>query len=211
MTRALVFDYDGLIVDSETPEFLCWQAAFAEQGQRLDLQDWIHVVGGAAIVDMSVELERRTGRRLDWAPIHARRLELHQRLFEGQDLLPGVRALFEQGAAQGWAIGVASNSSVGWVQRGLDRFGLRRYVGALRGRDTAARPKPHPDPYAEVLAELGADPAFSFGFEDSAPGVASAKAAGLTVVAVPNALTRHQDLSQAHHVLASLEQFALPE
>lgn len=209
--KALVFDYDGLIVDSETPEFLCWQATFEEHGQRLVLDDWIHVIGGAVTVDMRAELERRLGRPLDWEPVNQRRLALHARLFGDQDLLPGVRGLIEKAASQGWSIGVASNSSFGWVERGLDRFGLRPYVGAIRSRDTAKRPKPHPDPYAEVLAELGAKPELSFGFEDSAPGVASAKAAGLTVVAVPNSLTRHQDLSAAHRILDSLEQFELPE
>jgi beta-phosphoglucomutase-like phosphatase (HAD superfamily) len=84
------------------------------------------------------------------------------------------------------------------------------HVLALRGRDTASQPKPHPAPYLEVLEELGAQAPLSFGFEDSATGVAAAKAAGLTVVAVPNWLTKHHDLRAAHHVLESLAHFKLP-
>jgi HAD superfamily hydrolase (TIGR01509 family) len=209
--RALVFDYDGLIVDSETPEYECWKKVFEDHGQSLPLTDWVHVVGGAVMVDMRLELERRLGHGLDWARVDAGRIEHYHSIFSRQPLLPGVQALFDQGRRQGWRIGVASNSTLGWVKPGLVRFGLWPYVGAIRARDTAARPKPHPDPYREVLAELGARAGLSFAFEDSATGLAAAKAAGLTAVCVPNALTKHHDLSQADRLLDSLEQFILPD
>ena len=208
--RALVFDYDGLIVDSELPEYLCWQRVFEAHGQALSLQDWLPIVGGAVIVDLRKELEGRLGRPLDWARLDPERAAHYRSIFDRQPVLPGVRELFQAGRDAGWAIGVASNSTLDWVGPGLERFGLRGYVGSLRARDTARRPKPHPDPYLEVLAELGADPAQSYAFEDSATGVAAARAAGLTVVAVPNTLTRHQDLGAAHMKLDSLEQFRLP-
>lgn len=210
--RALVFDYDGLIVDSETPEFLCWRKVFADHGLALEERDWIHAIGGPSYLDMRAELERRLGRPVEgWERVNAARMEHYQALFGAQALLPGVRALFDEGRRLGWRIGVASNSTSDWVGRGLRRFGLDGHVQALRARDTASRPKPDPAPYLEVLAELGARPEPSFAFEDSAPGVAAARAAGLTVVAVPNALTRHHDLRAAHHLLESLEHFSLPE
>jgi beta-phosphoglucomutase-like phosphatase (HAD superfamily) len=210
--RALVFDYDGLIVDSETPEYECWKKVFADHGERLAIEDWVHVVGGAHHFDMKAELERRLGRPVQgWDRVDAARVEHYRGIFEGQGLLPGVQALFDEGRRLGWRIGVASNSTSDWVGRGLKRFRLDGHVQALRARDTAARPKPDPAPYLEVLAELGARAEPSFGFEDSAPGVAAARAAGLTVVAVPNALTRHHDLRAAHHLLESLEHFILPE
>ena len=211
VTRALVFDYDGLIVDSETPEYECWKKVFSDHGQDLAVKDWVHVVGGAVIVDMRLELERRLGRRVAWEAVDKARIEHYHSIFSRQPLLPGVQGLFDEGRRRGWRIGVASNSSMGWVRPGLERFGLWPYVGAIRSRDTAARPKPHPEPYLEVLAELGADAAPSFAFEDSATGIAAAKAAGLTAVCVPNALTRHHDLSQADRLLESLEHFILPD
>lgn len=209
--NALIFDFDGLIVDSELPEFLCWQRVYRAHGQRLEIEDWSHVIGGADVIDMEAELDKLVGRSLDWAKLDAERLEHHHELMSQQELLPGVQALFEQGAREGWRIGVASNSSVDWVSRGLKRYGLAPLVGALRGRDTASRPKPHPAPYLEVLEDLGAKAAGSFGFEDSATGVRAAKAAGLHVVAVPNPLTRTHDLSEAHQILQSLERFELPQ
>jgi HAD superfamily hydrolase (TIGR01509 family) len=209
--RALVFDYDGLIVDSETPEYECWKKVFEDHGQRLPVSDWVHVVGGAVIVDMRQELEGRLGRPVDWAVVDAARIAHYHSIFSRQGLLPGVQALFDEGRRKGWRIGVASNSSLGWVKPGLERFGLLGHVGAIRARDTAARPKPHPDPYLEVLAELGAVPSLSYAFEDSATGIAAAKAAGMTAVCVPNALTVHHDLSAADLRLDSLERFTLPD
>lgn len=211
MKRALIFDYDGTLIDTESIEFECWQRVYAEQDQALELKDWLHVIGGAVQVDMRAELERRLGRSLDWAPINERRLTHYYGLFEGLDLLPGVRRLFKEATERGWAIGMASNSSRAWVERGLSRFGLLDKVGSLRCRDTASRPKPDPAPFAEAVADLGAEPAVSIAFEDSATGVASARAAGLTVYAVPNLLTRHHNLSAAHQVLASLDDFQFPE
>lgn len=162
-------------------------------------------------MDMRVELETRVGQTLDWQKLELGRLEHHHALMSTQALLPGVQALFELGASEGWRIGVASNSSVDWVSRGLKRYGLAPLVGAVRGRDTASQPKPHPAPYLEVLAELGALAQGSYAFEDSATGVASASAAGLRVIAVPNELTRTHDLSAAHQILESLERFQLPK
>jgi beta-phosphoglucomutase-like phosphatase (HAD superfamily) len=91
--RALVFDFDGLIVDSETPEYLCWKQVFEDHGQSLPVEDWVHVVGGAVIVDMRLELERRLGRQVDWAPVNERRIAHYSSIFDQQSLLPGVQEL----------------------------------------------------------------------------------------------------------------------
>ena len=93
----------------------------------------------------------------------------------------------------------------------LERLGSRRHFAVVRTVDTVARPKPQPDVYLAALAELGiSTPAGSFAFEDSEPGVRAAKAAGLYVAAVPNELTRHQDLAMADEILGSLTEFVLP-
>ena len=105
---------------------------------------------------------------------------------------------------------MASNSDAAWVTRGLERVGLRERFGAVRTRDDVSRPKPAPDVYFAALAAMGAAPADSVAIEDSQPGVAAAKAAGLYVVAVPNELTRLQDLSLADEIIPTLEGYRLP-
>ncbi len=156
--RALVFDYDGLIVDTEWPEYVAWQKVFEGLGLTLAMEDWMHVVGGPDQLDLRKELEGRLGRPLDWASIDAGRLDHHRILMAEQEILPGVRELMIHASAQGWAIGVASSSSQQWVYGNLRRLGLDSWVETLRTRDNVPRLKPHPDPYLLACEDLGADP-----------------------------------------------------
>jgi HAD superfamily hydrolase (TIGR01509 family) len=210
MKRALVFDFDGLILDTEWPEYVAWQRVFEGLGLTLAMEDWMHVVGGPDQVDFKLKLEERLGRKPDWESLDATRLDHHRSLMAEQEILPGVRELMIEASAQGWAIGVASSSSRAWVSGNLRRLGLDSWIEAVRTRDNVPRLKPHPDPYLLACEDLGADPRRSYAFEDSATGVAAARAAGLTVIAVPNRITKHHDLGGAHQVLKSLELFKLP-
>jgi HAD superfamily hydrolase (TIGR01509 family) len=209
--KALVFDYDGLIIDTESPEFESWQKVYADHGQTLEVESWVHVIGGAAPMDPGKELEKLLGRELHWQSIQDGRVRHHQQLIQAKGALPGVEALMKLARQEGWKVGVASSSSSTWVEGGLLRLGLTPYVQTVRTRDRVTHLKPHPEPYLSALADLGAEASQSFAFEDSRTGVTSAKAAGLTVVAVPNSLTRLHDLSQADMVLDSLEAFLLPK
>jgi HAD superfamily hydrolase (TIGR01509 family) len=208
--KALIFDYDGLVVDSEYPEYLSWKEVYARHGVELTEQVWTSAVGSVNAFDPKSTLEKATGLAFDWVEIN---LERRRKLTEHQmqqPVLPGVRELMERGRAAGWRIGVASNSTAIWVEEGLQRLGLRHYVEAVRTRDDVTSPKPHPEVYLQVLADLGALAGESLAFEDSQPGVTAAKAAGLTVIAVPSALTRHQDLSLADSRVTSLAEYELP-
>lgn len=130
--RALIFDFDGLIIDSEMPEYLCWKRIFEEQGELLTAEEWVSCVGGAGTVDFAAILDRRLGRSLDWESIHPRRISHHQELMQGQEMLPGVESLMRRGRERGWRVGVASNSSFGWVDSGIKRLGLGAYVESIR-------------------------------------------------------------------------------
>ena len=211
-TRALILDFDGLMLDTETAVFAAWQELYEEAGQHLAMSDWLNAVGYVNGFDPRAHLEKLTGRGFHW-PDHDSRLSRRiVELVQTVPPLPGVPALLENGARLGYRLGVASNSDADWVLSGLERLGLRRWVGIVRTRETVTRHKPEPDVYLAALADLGValPPAGSLAFEDSEPGVRAAKAAGLYVVAVPNDLTRHQDLSLADEVRDTLDGYELP-
>lgn len=215
--RALIFDFDGLLVDTENPVFDAWREIYRAHGAELTLTEWLRAVGYVHGFDPRRRLEELTGWRsdLDWVEIEAELDRLVDARMIVQGPLPGVMDLLRAGAAAGWRLGVASNSTPDWVLPGLERLGIRGYFGTVRTRVGVARPKPAPDVYLAAVHDLlgpDADPAAgSIAFEDSQPGVEAAAAAGLRVVAVPSALTRHQDLSRAHEVVASLEGYVLPD
>ena len=209
--HALILDFDGLILDTELPGYQAWNEFYGKEGVRLEVSDWLNAVGYVDGFDPRAHLEQLTSRRYDWSVLDAQIANRARELIARAAPLPGVVSLLERGLAAGYRLGVASNSSSDWVLPGLERLGLRKHFGVVRTVDTVARPKPQPDVYLAVLADLGiSTPEGSFAFEDSQPGVRAAKAAGLYVVAVPNELTRHQDLSLADEVLPSLAGFGLP-
>ena len=208
--RAVILDFDGLIVDTEMSEFRAWQEIYEGEGAHLKLEEWLNAVGYVNGFDPRAHLEKLTGRELDWQTLDARR---RQRVHEMNGVLaplPGVLALVEQATRLGYRLGVASNSTADWVLPGLERLGLKASLATVRTVEMVARPKPAPDVYLAVLADLGASATESIAFEDSEPGVRSAKAAGLYVVAVPNALTRHQSLALADETRHTLENYRLP-
>lgn len=208
--RALILDFDGLIVDTEMSEYRAWKEIYEKEEAHLGVDDWLSAVGYVNGFDPRSHLEKLTGREFDWQMIDAHRRRRIQELNASLETLPGVRELIDQGTKLGYRLGLASNSTADWVGPGLDRLGLGKFFTAVRTVDTIARPKPAPDVYLGVLADLGADVFGGYAFEDSEPGVRAAKAAGLYVVAVPNTLTRHQDLSSADEIRDTLEGYRLP-
>jgi putative hydrolase of the HAD superfamily len=106
-------------------------------------------------------------------------------------------------------VGIASSSPVHWVERNLDRLGLRDRFGCLACCGDALPAKPDPASYLHAVEVLGGDPRWSVAVEDSAHGVRAAVGAGLYTVAVPHELTAHLDLSAADVLLGSLDQLSL--
>ena len=203
--EALIFDFDGLIVDTEGPVYQAWSELFEAHGQELRLDFWQSVIGRASNwFDPLLDLERRLGRDLDREALTAARRVRERELVAILPVLPGVREWRAEAIARGIRLGVASSSTRGWVTGHLDRLGLGGDWNAIRCREDVVRAKPDPDLYLAVVSALGVSPGSALAVEDSPNGVAAAKAAGLFCVAVPNPLTASLDLSQADLRLASL-------
>lgn len=206
LPAAVVLDFDGTIVDSEMPIYRKSAAALAEMGLVLDVPGWATVVGHGHD-DSYRAMCAAVGATFDRAEFEARYDRQVDDALASLPALAGVERLTAAIVAAGIPLGVASSSSQRWVEGHLVRLGLRDRFDVIASRDqVGGRTKPDPASYRWAVEQLGADPAASVAVEDSAPGIAAALGAGLTVVAVPSEITRHTDLSAAHRTVGSLEE-----
>ncbi len=208
--KALVFDFDGLIVDTEVPIFRAWQRIYREHGQDLPLEQWLTIIGTASgPFDPVIDLAEKTGAKLDEQELKALEVLYYQEATAMQQLLPGVIDYLVAARQLGLKTAVASSSTRTWVMDHLNRFGIGGRFDAIICREDVKRTKPDPDLYLTALQRLGVQPAEAIAFEDSSNGIHAAKAAGLFCVVVPNPLTVDLDLSEADLRLLTLEAMPL--
>jgi HAD superfamily hydrolase (TIGR01509 family) len=202
--RGLLFDFDGLIVDTETPSRASWQELYREHGQELPLDRWATLVGTVGGWDPFETLEELVG-PVDRVALRERRLARELELGEIEELRPGVLDYLHEAERRGLATAIVSSSSDWWIDRHLGRLERAEHFDAIvAANGDEERAKPRPTLYLEALdrLELGADEAVAF--EDSPNGVRAAKAAGLFCVAVPNGVTATLALDDADLVVPSL-------
>lgn len=204
MISAVVFDLDGLIVDTEQTSLQSWDEAYRRAGFELPLEQWRTTIGtwGAAF-DPVADLGERRGYPLTADEIGAQR-QREWDLASALPLMPGVLEHIDAASAWGMSIGVASSSSRRWVRGQLDRLGLIERFECICTRDDVLQTKPDPSLYFRALLSLGVDGSEALAYEDSSNGLLAAKAAGLRCVVVPGALTAGSDYSLADVVIDSL-------
>jgi HAD superfamily hydrolase (TIGR01509 family) len=210
--HAILFDFDGLILDTETPIFTAWQRTYEDHGCSLTVEEYALCLGSNHDVFNPYEdLERKAGRALPWEELRPRISECYSALIQEKDALPGVRECLAQARDLGLRIGLASSSTREWVTAHLTRLELLSYFDAFRTRDDVSRIKPQPDLFLAGLEALGADAGRTFVLEDSPNGILAAKRAGIFVVAVPNTLTRDLHLNDPDLRVNSLADTPLPD
>jgi HAD superfamily hydrolase (TIGR01509 family) len=211
LIRALIFDFDGLIVDTEEPIYRSWEEVYRANGVALPFELWVKTVGSSnQAFHPQHYLEEQLGRPLAQEVID-RRIERRVEMVLAQPLLPGVAGLLDAARLRGMKVGVASSSSREWVDGHLTRLGILDRFDCMRTRDDVEHVKPEPDLYLAVIDCLGIPAAETVAIEDSPNGITAAKLAGLRCVAVPNPITSELDLSQADLQLSSLADVTLPE
>ncbi len=208
--HALLFDFDGLILDTEFPIYEAWRDDYLAHGHELPLEVYAACVGSDFNrFDPKSHLESLVGRAIDWPERDFWRernaLERVTRL----PPLPGVVALLDAAAAMGMPCAVASSSPRSWVEGHLERLGLLDRFALTRCLDDVRSPKPEPDLFLAAAAGLGVAPGEALVLEDSRNGLLAATAAGCPCVVVPNRVTAHLDFTGAAAVLESLEAVSL--
>jgi len=208
---ALIFDFDGLILDTETPILEAWQAVYRAHGCTLAIDQWQHALGTANGFDPFRDLCERTGRELARDELVREVTERNSAHCERQPLLPGVVDVLDAAHGMGLRTAVASSSSVAWLERWLGKHAIRHRFEAVCGRDDVAQVKPAPDLFLLAAARLGVAPAACVVLEDSPNGMRAARRAGMRCVAVPNGLTGQLVLPDPDLVVSSLAERPLAD
>ncbi len=210
---ALIFDFDGLILDTESSGFHSAVEVFAAHGEVLQLATWQELIGTSNHPHWTEILATQLGRPVDRAAIEPRRTRRKLELLAPERVRPGVLELLDSARDSGLPVAVASSSPADWVTGHLERFELHeRFTRVATRTDVGEEPlrtKPAPDIYQIAIDALAARPSRVVALEDSPNGVAAAKAAGLRCVAVPGPVTVGMDFSAADLVVDSLVEVTL--
>lgn len=205
MIKALIFDFDGLILDTESAEFQAWQEVFASHGHNLRADLWADLVGRPrTYFDMYAYFRELNGPLTDLDTLRLERRARVAQLVLEQPILPGVQKYLSDAKAMGLKIGLASSSAGDYVRGHLRRLDLIGYFQVTKCFEDTELHKPDPEPYLAVLEAMGILPSEAMAFEDSPNGVAAARAAGIFCVAVPNPVTECLSLAHADRCLQSL-------
>jgi HAD superfamily hydrolase (TIGR01509 family) len=211
--KALIFDFDGTIIDTEMPDYLAWQEVYQYFGHQLPLEKWASIVGGssASNFDPYTYLETLVGNSIDHENLWIKKRQRVAGLIEKAPILPGIIDMLKAAKKLDMGLAIASSSSYSWVSGNLHRIGLFDYFDVICTSDDVVNTKPDPSLFLLAAKKLNVDPSEAIVFEDSPNGVLAANTAGIVVVAIPNPLTAKLDLSHADYQVSSLDKLPLKE
>jgi len=212
MVKAILFDFDGTLVDTESIDLRTWHEVFAAHGVAVPLDRFALRIGTLTGPDELDELDALLEAPCDRDAVTATRRRRELELLELEELRPGVREYLEEARELGLGVGIVSSSSRSWIDMNLERLGLVDAWSAVVCADgDTARCKPSPALYLEALDALGVAADEAIAVEDSPNGIAAARAAGIFCVGFPNDVTNALDLSEADVVLESLNDVPLAD
>jgi HAD superfamily hydrolase (TIGR01509 family) len=187
---AILFDFDGVIVETEAPGFEGWQKLYAEYGQTITLEEYAVVIGSAyGRFDPRKTLEERVGQKLDWDILDKRRRDFYHELISRKTSMPGVAELLADARAKKLRLAIVSSSPREWIERWLSHVKLQHCFDQITCIDDVKNAKPSPELYLCALARLGLTAREAMAIEDSPNGAKAAHLAGLFCVLVPNEVT----------------------
>jgi putative hydrolase of the HAD superfamily len=208
----LIFDFDGLIVDTETARYYAWKEVIESHGAELPLSVWHENIGlPSEAFDPLEYLKKRARTPVDLEAVRKRKNEVFWSRMEGESLRHGIKEYLEEGKRRGLKMAICSSSPRKWIEQNLPRWGIDGQFDAIVTGSDVEKIKPDPELYLKVLALLQLPAESCIAFEDSPKGVQSAKAAGIFCVAVPNSITLETDLAGADVKVHSLAELPLED
>jgi len=191
MIKAIIFDFDGTILETELPDYSSWNEIYVEHGAELPLSVWGQFIGTTAGgFDPYGYLEQVIGQTINSDEIRSRRRKRYEQLVLQEAVMPGIESLIREARMNGLKVGLATSSSRQWVEGHLTRLRLLEQFDCILTSDHVVRVKPDPELYIRALAALGVEGREAFAIEDSPNGSRAAKRAGMYCIVVPNTLTK---------------------
>jgi len=212
MIKGIIFDFDGLICDTETPELKAWYELFAEYNQKFPLNEYLATVG-AKYNDLTPlqMLKDMVDYPINAETIRKDFLDLKKKLMDQEPLRPGVLDYLKSAKKSRLKIGLASSAPRDWVVHHIERLSIDNFFDCIRTSEHVKNPKPDPEVYACTLNCMGLLPHEVIALEDSPNGVEAAKQAGLHVAAVPNSVTKVFNFEKADLLIDSLTDISLED
>ncbi len=210
--KGFIFDFDGLILDTESPQFLIFRDEFAKYGVAFTYQDWWKVIGtGFAEYNPFEHLASLAGDHHNSEYFHQLiDRQIAEKLDQAQPF-PGVVPFIQAARRLKIPMAVASSSERSWVRGQLKRLGLLGSFSSVITADDVSQVKPDPELYLVAARSLKLHPAECIAFEDSLNGIKSAKAAGIYCIAIPNEITLEMPLQMADQIVRSFSDLRIQD
>lgn len=209
--KAVLFDFDGIFIDTEMARYLSWKNIFDSYGIELPIEEWKKNLGRAEyIFDPYLFLEEN-GKNIDREEIKRKHREDEINIAYNLPLFPGIIDRIEEAKSLGILVGVVSSSSHRWVDDHLCKRELIEKIDIVICREDSEKHKPNPEPYITALNRLNINSKNAIAIEDSPVGVTAAKSAGLFCIAVPCEMTKDFDFSNADLRVSSLQEIKIKD
>ena len=206
MIKGIIFDFDGLIVDTETAWYEAYrETLFANHAVDLDISNYSQRIGTGSDV-LFQYFHEIVGTPVDFDQIENAAYEKFLIHMKEPVLREGVREYLKEAKQNNLVIGLASSSSRDWVKGYLEQLGILDYFDVIITGDDVSRVKPDPELYLKTLKEYSLLPSETIVFEDSFNGLTAAKQAGIRCVIVPNNVTRNSVFEQHDYRLNSMSE-----
>lgn len=205
LPKGIIFDFDGVLVDTEWAIYQSWVHLYAREGQEISIATYAPCLGaGYSHWDPAAHLEKLTGKKYDWEKETPARQAMLEADLERSGLMDGALELLDWCAEQGIGLTVASSSSRRWVQGWLEKLGIYDRFAGVFTRTDGYPVKPSPALFEAAQQCLGLEKADCLILEDSENGTIAAQNAAIPCVAIPNRMTESSDFSRASYRCASL-------
>ncbi len=207
--KAVIFDMDGVLINTEPLHYRMWKETFQRRGLEIDYEGYKDCIGATHDFLMNLILKNYGRDFRGDKTIREEAMNIKKQLIarEGFPKMPGVQGMLESLYEAGYLLAIASSSPVSFIELAMDYIGVRQYFYVMNSGDNVAHSKPEPDIYLDTAGRLGIPPSRCIVLEDSENGSIAAAAAGMTCVGLRNPDSGNQNLEKAAVIIDALQQF----